>query len=184
MTEHISIARRPVARRLLGWAPMIVAAAAIAVVAALVLKPASHGSGLVGSKAPGFTLRDTRGAALSLSSLVGHPVLLNFWGVSCAPCRREMPVLQQAFERYRAAGLLVVGVDAQVDDAQAVEAFAAEHGATYPMLLNPSQSLMQAYTLDALPRSFFIDRSGVIRLDGRTPFEDAATLDQALKTIL
>ena len=162
----------------------MVAAAAIAIAALLVLKPAGHSTGLVGTKAPDFALRDTRGATLRLSSLAGYPVLLNFWGVNCGPCRLEMPVLQRAYKQYGGAGLIVVGVDAQLDDAQAVRAFASEHHATYRMLLNPSQALEHEYSLDALPRSFLIDRSGVIRLDEQAPFEDSGTLDQALKAIL
>ncbi len=171
-------------RRLVGWAPALVAVAGIAIATFLVLRPASHATGLVGSRAPDFMLRDTNGGSVHLRSLQGHPVLLNFWGVSCAPCRREMPVLQQAYGRYRGQGLVVVGVDAQFDDIQAVTAYASEHGATYTMLVDPSQALLQAYGLDALPRSFLIDRSGVIRLDEQAPLVDPGVLAQALKSIL
>jgi cytochrome c biogenesis protein CcmG/thiol:disulfide interchange protein DsbE len=171
-------------RRLIAWSPMIVAALAILIVVALVLRPTGHGSGLVGSKAPDFTLNTVAGTPVQLSALSGHPILLNFWGVNCGPCRRELPVLQQAYRQYRDSGLVVIGVDAQLDDAQAITTFASEHGASYQMLLNPSQALMQTYGLDALPRTYLIDRSGVVRADEQVPFEDLGTLDTALKAIL
>ena len=176
--------RKSATRRLIAWSPMIVAALAILVAVALVMRPAGHNSGLVGSKAPDFTLNTVAGTPVRLSALAGHPVLLNFWGVNCGPCRRELPVLQGAYQRYRGSGLVVIGVDAQLDDAKAITTFASEHGASYPMLLNPSQALMQAYALDALPRTYLIDRSGVVRADEQVPFEDLGTLDQALKAIL
>ncbi len=180
----VSASVRTLVRRLIGWSPMVVAALAVLIAATLVLKPASHATGLVGRAAPDFTLRDTAGASVRLSRLSGHPILLNFWGVTCEPCRLEVPVLQLAYERHRGTGLLVIGVDAQLDDAQAVTSFASEHGATYPMLLNPSQALLQSYDLSALPRSFLIDRSGVIRADEQAPFEDPGTLEVALRAIL
>jgi peroxiredoxin len=111
-------------------------------------------------------------------------VVLNFWGVSCPPCRREVPLLQQAYARYRAAGLIVLGVDAQEDGAQAVSAFASERNVTYPMLLDPHGSAGPLYGVQDLPQSFFIDRHGVVREADPAPFVAAGPLQQAIAGIL
>jgi cytochrome c biogenesis protein CcmG/thiol:disulfide interchange protein DsbE len=180
-SASVKIQRR---QRLFSWAPVVAAAAAIAIAAVFVLKPSGQASSFVGKTAPQLALRDTLGATESLAALRGHPVLLNFWGVSCPPCRTEVPILQQAYARYLSKGLVILGVDEQLDDAQSVIVFASEHGATYPLLLDPTSSAMQPYRLDALPRSFLIDRSGIIRADEKSPFLDKKTLEAALKQIL
>lgn len=170
--------------RLAAWWPALAAVVAVLVAAFLVLRPSSSSAGLVGKRAPDFTLLDVGGRSVRLTGFSGHPVVLNFWGVNCLPCRRELPVLQQAYSLYRGQGLVILGVDEQLDDAQAVQLFTAEHGASYPMILDPGSKLMAPYGLDALPRSFLIDREGVIRADEQAPFLDLGPLKAALRPIL
>jgi thiol-disulfide isomerase/thioredoxin len=129
-------------------------------------------------------LQRAGGGTQRLAALRGHPVLLNFWGVSCPPCRREAPLLQQAYERYRAQGLIVLGLDAQGDDGQSVAAFAAERGLTYPMLLGASEVGGAAYGVTDLPVSFLVDRQGIVREASLSPFLDAGPLQEALRKIL
>lgn len=174
----------PRKRALAGWAPIGVAVLGVLVAAFLVLRPASGSPGLVGKPAPDFTLPRADGGTLRLSSLRGHPVLINFWGVSCPPCRRESPLLQRAYLRDRARGLVVIGLDAQGDDGQAVAAFAAERGLTYPMLADSSGIGAARYGVKDLPYSILVDRQGIVRDANPSPFLDAGPLDQALRAIL
>ena len=171
-------------RLLVSWAPLILAFVGVAVVGFFVLRPSSGPTGLVGRTAPDFTLRDTAGHTVRLSALRGHPVLVNFWGVSCPPCRREVPLLQAAYQRYRTQGLVVLGLDAQQDDLSSVGAFAAERNVTYPMLLDPSGKTAIGYGVSALPHSFIVDRRGIVRESDPQPFLDPGPLQQAITYIL
>jgi cytochrome c biogenesis protein CcmG/thiol:disulfide interchange protein DsbE len=170
--------------RIFALAPAAAAAAAIVIAAFFVLRPSAQPPGLVGKAAPAFSLRDLSGKIVTLSSLRGHPVLLNFWGTTCPPCRREVPLLQQAYAAHRRDGLVIIGLDAQLDTAQEVRAFSSERAVSYTMLLDPDGVTAPRYGVNDLPHSFFIDRNGIVRGDSPTPFLDAAPLEHALAPIL
>jgi cytochrome c biogenesis protein CcmG/thiol:disulfide interchange protein DsbE len=116
-----------------------------------------------GNFAPDFELRSLDGHSVTLSSMRGKPVLLNFWATWCAPCRVEMPWLVQLNQQYKAQGVQIVGVS--LDDAGAdkdVAAFAKDKGVKYDVLFGNS-SVADAYSgVRFMPQSFFIDREGKI----------------------
>lgn len=123
-------------------------------------------------QAPGFSLpvlangaalgkRD--GEALSLDELRGRPVVLNFWASWCDPCRREAPVLEEAWERVRGQGAVVLGIDVQDISANARE-FITENGQTYPHVRDGSDDTFRDYGLTGLPETYFLDRQGRVRV--------------------
>ncbi len=173
------------ARSLAGWWPAGVAVLGVIMAAYLVLRPVPGGSGLVGKAAPDFTLATISGRPVHLAALRGHPVLVNFWGVSCPPCRREVALLQSAWRANQGKGLVILGVDEQKDDAQSVAAFASERGVTYPMLLDPNGVVgPQSYGVKDLPRSVLIDRAGIVRQVVPAPYVDPGPLRRDLAAIL
>ena len=102
------------------------------------------------------------GGTLTLSALRGHPVVVNFWGSWCAPCRAEMPLLVKASHAYAARGVVVVGLD--VDDTPAeARPFLESYHVDYPIVTVPDQRLPRAYGVIGLPMTVFIDASGMIR---------------------
>ncbi len=116
---------------------------------------------------PGQTAPDLRGTTLDgqpfdLADLRGRPVIVNFWGPSCVPCRDEFPLLKQKLTEHAADGLQVVGVltDDPVDPARS---FVADQGATWPTVVDPGAAIKAAYRVIGRPQSYFIDRSGVVR---------------------
>ena len=78
----------------------------------------------VSGPAPGFTLESRDGQQVSLASLKGKVVMVNFWATWCVPCREEFPFLTRLQKKHRGAGLSVLGVstDFQKEKA-AVEKF-------------------------------------------------------------
>ncbi|MEO6398883.1 MAG: TlpA disulfide reductase family protein [Tepidiformaceae bacterium] len=119
-----------------------------------------------GRAAPNFKLRTPEGGELQLSDLRGDFVLLNFWASWCGPCRGETPDLQALYMRSQPnaamAGLVILGVNQQ-EEPEPVRAFVAEFGLTYPIALDRSGEVSDAYRVGrGLPMSFLVNPSGVI----------------------
>ena len=115
-----------------------------------------------GDTAPAFTAEKLDGGSLSLASLRGRVVLLNFWGVSCPPCRIEMPELQAMHRRLAGRGLVVLGVTEMNPTPEEARRFLTEIGASYPVVLDPGERLGALYRIEAHPTTFVIDARGTI----------------------
>jgi peroxiredoxin len=116
-----------------------------------------------GFAAPDFTLDTLDGRQLTLADLRGHPVVLNFWASWCPPCRSEMPSIEKAYQRYKDAGLIVIGLNITSQDAEAdARAFVEEFGLTFPIVLDRDGSVQIRYQLLGLPSTYFIDQQGII----------------------
>ncbi len=114
--------------------------------------------------APSFTLPLLAGdGRLALEALRGHPVLLNFWASYCEACKQEMPTLEAAYRRYRARGIVMVGVDTLGDVPAEARALVRTMGLTYPMVLDARQDVADRYNVAGLPTSVFIDGAGRVR---------------------
>ena len=133
--------------------------------------------------APGFDLPrlDTRGR-LSLVSLRGKVVVLNFWQSDCAPCKQEMPRLEAAWQRWSAKDVVVVGVD-MLDTRGAGRAFRHRYGATYPMVYDQLADTAAPYGVWNTPETLFVDRRGRIVKRILGPVSSSG-FDAAVKTAL
>ena len=110
--------------------------------------------------APDFSLPRLNGKdPLRLRSLRGNVVVLNFWASWCAPCKHEAPLLEAAARRFRSAGLVVVGVDAQ-DFRSDARRFIKRYGLTYPVVHDGGTSTLTHYDVIGFPETWFIDRAG------------------------
>jgi thiol-disulfide isomerase/thioredoxin len=112
---------------------------------------------------PDLKLPDLAGQVRSLRDYRGHPLIINFWATWCAPCRREMPLLQQLRHSYRADGLQVVGI--AVDFRSAVADYVRRQPVDYPLLIGEDAGLAAAEQFGmqtVLPFSVFADAGGRI----------------------
>ncbi|MCZ6530438.1 MAG: redoxin domain-containing protein [Chloroflexi bacterium] len=116
-----------------------------------------------GSLAPDFSLFNLEGEQITLSELRGHPVMINLWATWCAPCRIEMPHIQDRFERYANEGFIVLAVDFD-EPAGLVEEFRDELGLTFDVLLDPGAEVQELYRNRSYPSTFFVDENGVIQV--------------------
>jgi cytochrome c biogenesis protein CcmG/thiol:disulfide interchange protein DsbE len=102
------------------------------------------------------------GATLDLAAYRGRPVILNFWGPSCLPCRDEFPLFKQELAAHAADGLAIVGI-LMDDPVQPARDFVAAYGASWPTVQDPDGSMKAAYRAIARPQSYFVDRDGILR---------------------
>ena len=112
-----------------------------------------------GGSAPAFALTDTEGRRVSLSGLLGRPLVINFWATYCAPCKVEMPMLQSKVEAQASAQLVLVD---EGDSAQAARSFLSSVGVHQPALLDSDLSVGRAYGAIALPITVFVRADGSI----------------------
>lgn len=117
-----------------------------------------------GFYAPDFTLDTLTGDQIQLSGLRGKIVVVNFWTTWCPPCRAETPALEMAYKTYKDADVVVLGVNlTDQDSLKDVQSFVQEFGLTYPILLDHDGAISLLYQLNGLPKTFFMNRQGVIR---------------------
>ena len=112
------------------------------------------------------------GTAFRLADLRGHPVILNFWGPSCIPCRDEFPLFERKLAQHAPDGLQVVGV-LMDDPPDPARAFVAQYKATWPTVVDDGGRIKSAYRVVARPQSYLIDRNGVLRSIQIGQFSDA-----------
>lgn len=126
--------------------------------------PRAIPSPLVGKPAAPFSLVLFDGGRLSLESLKGRVVVLNFWASWCIPaCYEEAPVLERGWRAWKDKGVVVVGVDIQ-DQEEAARKFLREFGLTFPNGPDPAGKISVDYGVYGVPETFFIDRAGRIQM--------------------
>ena len=108
-----------------------------------------------------FTLKSNQGKNIRLSDLRGQVVMLNFWASWCGPCRQEMPLLDQLYQRYNPAGFTLLGVNVEADPAEA-ETLLKEAPVSFPVLFDTASKVSEAYKVDAMPSSVLIDCNGKV----------------------
>ncbi|HSK87686.1 MAG TPA: TlpA disulfide reductase family protein [Anaerolineales bacterium] len=116
-----------------------------------------------GFLAPDFELKTPEGETVRLSDLRGQAVLVNLWATWCPPCRAEMQSIEKVYQEYKEQGFTVLAVNMTYqDDPSAVMPFVDDQGLTFPILLDETGEVGDAYQLQSLPSSYFIGRDGII----------------------
>ncbi|HKU66971.1 MAG TPA: TlpA disulfide reductase family protein [Candidatus Baltobacteraceae bacterium] len=140
-------------------------AVVLCALAALAACSAGSGGGTrtaaVGRAAPDWNEPTSTGAMLSMQSLHGKAVYLNFFATWCPPCNEEAPDVNALQKKFAASGLQVVGVD-ELEDAKKAAEFVRKFDLVYPAVVDGG-ALQSAYNVNGLPVHVFIDRGGVIR---------------------
>src|SRR5262249_55453406 len=114
------------------------------------------GTGQLGERAPGFSLVDLDGHRVRLEDFTERgPVLLNFWATWCAPCKAEIPLLNEVHTKF-SGRLTIVGISVE-EARETVVAFRKKHELRYPVLLDPEAEVAKRYDLIGFPTNLVLD---------------------------
>lgn len=125
-----------------------------------------------GQMAPDFTLQTIAGDTLTLSDLKGKKVVLNFWATWCPPCKKEMPALQNYYEKFaEKENVEIVAVNLthtergfnMKENYEMVGLFVDSYDLTFPIPLMEENSLSKTYQIVTIPSTFMIDTEGRIQ---------------------
>ncbi len=115
-----------------------------------------------GSTAPEFILKDPAGREVTLASLRGKVVFLNFWATWCPPCKEEIPSMVRLNQAMAGKPFQMLAVSIDEGGKGAVEAYFARTGLNLPTLYDQDQRVGKMYGITGVPETFIIDAKGVI----------------------
>ena len=135
--------------------------------------------------APDFTVYDVEGDAVSLSSMQGKPVVVNFWASWCGPCKSEMPDFQKAYEQHgEAVHFMIVNMtDGMQETKEKAKAYVDKQGFTFPVYYDTDMDAAMTYGVSSIPATYFVaaDGSLIARANGAISL---ATLEKGLSMIM
>ncbi len=127
---------------------------------------------VIGEPVPPIVGTTLDGTPFDLTALRGRPVIINFWGPSCVPCREEFPQFLAKLDQHGADGLAIVGVLTD-DPEEPARDFVESYGATWPTVIDPDKAFKTAYRVAARPQTYFVDADGILRSMQIGPAGDA-----------
>ena len=108
---------------------------------------------------PNFNLPNQSGQMRHLDDFKGQVIMLNFWASWCAPCRKEMPMLNKLHSQYDAKGFTLLSINTDVQQTSA-EAMLQKIPVDFEVLYDPRQQVSELFNIRAMPSSIFIDCKG------------------------
>ena len=116
---------------------------------------------LIGKPAPELTVKDMQGNQVSLASLKGKIVLLDFWATWCGPCLADAPSIDKLYMKYGGKNLAIIGIS-ESEDRATVETFLKKHPHEYTIALTSDNEMPRQYQVGAFPTYIVIAPDGTI----------------------
>lgn len=121
-----------------------------------------QGSFAVGRTAPNFTLTSLQGQKITLKSLRGHPVLLDFFATWCTSCAQEAQELNLLSQKYPHLRILAIDLRVSEPSTKSVQQFAKTYATKYPILLDQTGKVSTRYLVRSIPANVFILPNGQV----------------------
>jgi peroxiredoxin len=143
-----------------------------------------------GNRAPDFTLKDLNEQNVTLSAFRGKIVMLNFWATWCGPCKEEMPYFQAIYDDWSDGELVILAIAVKTNQTlNTVKQYVmeeAEEAYTFPVLFDSKGDVQTLYGLTAttsIPRTFFIDKDGIIKKIQEVSFSSQTEIEDILESL-
>ncbi|KAA0956064.1 thiol-disulfide oxidoreductase ResA [Planococcus sp. ANT_H30] len=138
----------------------------------------------VGDPAPDFKLTDLNGEEHQLSDYKGQGVFVNFWGTWCKPCEKEFPLMERQYQVYKDQGVQILAVNIAQSDYE-VRQYAEQRDLTFPIVIDKTKSVMEAYNIIPLPTTLLVNAEGNIVkiITGEMSEEDIKSYMEQIKPV-
>ncbi len=148
----------------------------------LVIALAIPGFAADSGPAPDFTLKGVDGNDLTLSSLKGKVVIIDFWATWCPPCREEIPGFIELYKKYKDQGLEIIGISVDKDENK-LKKFVADNGVNYP-IVSFTKDVTEAYGgIQSIPTTFILDHQ--LNIVGKhVGFVETAAFEKEIEPLL
>jgi cytochrome c biogenesis protein CcmG/thiol:disulfide interchange protein DsbE len=119
-----------------------------------------------------------------MTGLTGKVVIVDFWATWCEPCKKSFPKLQDLNTKYKASGLVIVGLS-EDDDKGGIKDFGSSFGADFPLLWDADKAVAGKWQPGSMPSTFIVDRKGLVRFIHRGYHDgEEVDIEKELKTLL
>jgi peroxiredoxin len=138
-----------------------------------------------GNRAPDFTLKDLNGKNVKLSDFQGKIVMVNFWATWCVPCKDELPFFQAISKDWSGEELVILAIHVK-NGAATAQSWINDKEYTFPVLLDSEGNAQTLYGFTAstpIPKTFFIDRDGIIREVKDVSFSSKTEIENILNSL-
>ncbi|PWU09976.1 MAG: peptide-methionine (R)-S-oxide reductase [Verrucomicrobia bacterium] len=136
-----------------------------------------------GETAPGWTLQDLDGKAVSLSDFKNKVLILDFWATWCPPCREEIPHFVELQKKFGSSDFAIVGISLDQQGPGVVRNFVREFGINYPIVMGNQETAAQYGNIQALPTTIVLDRQQNI-VAKYVGFTEPSIIENKVKSLL
>lgn len=142
--------------------PLFRAGTVLAVLFALLAVPLATSAIETGAKVAEIGKKDLAGKLVTVASLAGKVVVVDFWATWCAPCQEELPMLEKLYKQYASQGLVVVAVSVDKEVAN-IQKYLRKMPLSFPIVHDADHQVSDRYSPPRMPSSYIIDRKGIVR---------------------
>ena len=135
--------------------------------------------------APDFVVYDKDGNEVSLNSMLGKPVVMNFWATWCGPCKSELPAFEEMYAKYKNdVNFMMINVtDGESQTREIVDKFVDDYGYSFPVYYDETIQASYIYGASSIPLTVFVYPDGAL-YGGRVGAMQKTELEYYIKDIL